>query len=104
MNIPIGILAGLFILNSLTSFLMFGWDKYRAIKQQFRVRERTLLLSGLPLGVLGTLLGMRTFRHKTQKRKFKRWVYLVTFANLLSLVALGWLAMQGLISLQLTLY
>ena len=53
MNIPIGILAGLTILNSLTSFLMFGWDKYRAIKQQFRVRERTLLLSGLPIGVLG---------------------------------------------------
>ncbi|MCF6229108.1 MAG: DUF1294 domain-containing protein, partial [Planctomycetes bacterium] len=68
------------------------------------VRERTLLLSGLPIGVLGMLLGMRTFRHKTQKRKFKLWVYAVTFANLLSLVLLGWLAMQGLITLQLTLY
>lgn len=104
MDIPIGILAGVFLLNNLVSFGLFGFDKYRAVKEQFRVRERSLLLSGLPLGVLGMLLGMRTFRHKTQKRKFKRWVYIVFIANLLSLGLLGWLAMQSLIRFQLTLY
>ncbi|MDC1142565.1 DUF1294 domain-containing protein [Planctomycetota bacterium] len=104
MEIPIGILAGVILLNCLVSFLMFGFDKYRAIKGKFRIRERTLLLSGIPFGLVGMLLGMRAFRHKTQKRKFKRWIPAVAFANLLSLAALGWLAMQSVITLQLTLY
>jgi len=59
----------LLIVNAVT-FLVFGIDKKRAKKEQWRVPERTLLLFALAGGSVGALAGMYTFRHKTRKIKF----------------------------------
>ena len=58
-------------LINLISFFFIGLDKMKAQLDHSRVRERTLWLFTLIGGSLGTLLGMRYFRHKTQKLSFQ---------------------------------
>ncbi len=45
-------------------------DKRRAVRCQWRVPERTLLLLGLFGGALGEFITMRLIRHKTKHMKF----------------------------------
>jgi uncharacterized membrane protein YsdA (DUF1294 family) len=58
-------------LASLWAFLLFGWDKWRAVRSGRRVSELHLVLAGALGGWLGGLLGMLAFRHKTAKLSFK---------------------------------
>lgn len=55
---------------NLCSFLMFGLDKRRAIKNKRRISEKTLILSAVLFGAIGACLGMYVFHHKTRKAKF----------------------------------
>lgn len=63
-------LAGLYLLINLVALVMYAYDKMMARKGDRRISERTLLLLAL-LGPFGALAGMRWFRHKTRKLKFK---------------------------------
>lgn len=58
------------VLINLLSFLLFGIDKYLAIKKKRRISEKTLILMMYIGGVIGSLLGMLFFHHKTKKIKF----------------------------------
>lgn len=58
-------------LTNFMSFCLFGIDKYKAIKNHYRISENTLLLSCLLFSAFGGLLGMFIFHHKTKKWKFK---------------------------------
>lgn len=74
---PWGLLAVWLAVINLVTFLVFGWDKWKAkYKEKHaaarRVPERTLFLLALLGGSLGALLGMRVWRHKTLHRSF-RW-------------------------------
>ncbi|MBX3458357.1 MAG: DUF1294 domain-containing protein [Planctomycetes bacterium] len=97
-------LCGLVLVANAVAFAAQGLDKRKAARGARRTPERTLLLLGLPLAAPGMLLGMRVFRHKTRKGSFVAKAALVTFANLLMLVALGWSATNGLVSIELVLY
>ncbi len=55
---------------SILSFLLMGIDKYKARREKWRISEKTLLLSALLGGSIGTLLGMLLFHHKTRKPRF----------------------------------
>lgn len=59
--------AGYLLIVNAVTFLVFGIDKKRAKKEQWRVPERTLLLLALAGGSVGALAGMYTFRHKNKK-------------------------------------
>ncbi len=63
-------LAGLYLLINLVAMLMYAYDKMMARKGDRRISEKTLLLIAL-LGPFGAMAGMRWFRHKTRKLKFK---------------------------------
>jgi uncharacterized membrane protein YsdA (DUF1294 family) len=63
------ILLYLILINAAGLVLMLI-DKRRAVKNLWRIPERTLLLLSLAGGCVGTLLGMRLFRHKTKKPAF----------------------------------
>ena len=59
----------LFIIN-VSTFILYGIDKKKAIKHKFRISENTLIFSAFIGGSLGALLGMQFFRHKTKHPKF----------------------------------
>jgi len=63
------VVVALAVLNAI-SFAMFGLDKRRARRGQWRISERALLASALISGTLGAWMGMRAFDHKTRKRAF----------------------------------
>lgn len=64
------IIIFLLLINLLT-YSLFYIDKKRAIKNQFRISEKTLLTFSVLGGGLGAWIGMKQFRHKTQKVTFK---------------------------------
>jgi len=55
---------------NLLAFLVYGIDKRKARKGQFRIPEKYLLLVASLGGATGAFMGMRLFRHKTKKSKF----------------------------------
>ena len=52
-------------------FGIFGYDKWCAVHRQWRVPEKTLIAAALLGGSVGAYAGMKVFRHKTRKAKFK---------------------------------
>lgn len=58
------------IINLLT-ILFYGWDKYCAMRQSWRVPEMTLLLLAAVGGSVGAWVAMQLFHHKTQHWKFR---------------------------------
>ena len=56
-------------------------DKIKSIKGWYRISERVLLVLSLLGGCFGMFVGMKLFRHKTKKNKFKL-VYLFCFLYL----------------------
>ena len=57
-------------LMSLITFITFGVDKRRAVRHQYRISEKALLVISVIGGGVGGWLGMKMFHHKTQKPKF----------------------------------
>lgn len=54
---------------NLCVFLLYGIDKRRAVRQEWRISEKTLLLAAAA-GVFGAMAGIWGIRHKTKKPKF----------------------------------
>ncbi len=52
------------------SFVMFYLDKRKAIKDKWRIKEKTLHIVSFLGGSLGSILAMNLFHHKTKKLKF----------------------------------
>ncbi|PKM94281.1 MAG: DUF1294 domain-containing protein [Firmicutes bacterium HGW-Firmicutes-1] len=63
------IITYLYIFINVLAFIAFGIDKLKAIRHQWRIPEKTLLLLSL-VGPTGSLLSMLLFRHKIKKLKF----------------------------------
>ena len=81
------LLIGYLVVVNLVAFVLFGIDKSRARSGQWRIPERTLLLSALVGGFAGAWLGMALFRHKTSKRSFQAKMVAVTAIDVLIAVA-----------------
>lgn len=64
-----GLIIYLVAIN-IISFVVYGMDKRAAIKEQWRVPEKTLLFLAAIGGSVGAALGMKIFHHKTKKIKF----------------------------------
>ena len=60
------------IFMNLLGLVIMGSDKYRAKKNRYRIPEKTLFLTSLLGGSVGTLAGMYLFRHKT-----RHWYFVV---------------------------
>lgn len=67
----IGLLWGVWAAINVLVFALYGVDKRRAIRGEWRIPERTLLTGTWLLGGVGAWLAMRTFRHKTKHRVFQ---------------------------------
>lgn len=66
----IAIIIYLAVINTLTFFL-YGIDKWKSKRAKWRISEAALIWLALFGGSLGAWLGMKTWHHKTQHRKFK---------------------------------
>ena len=71
------------------TFILFGFDKRRALVHKWRIPERTLLCFSL-FGGIGGLLGMLFFHHKTRKWRFKILVPLFAFVDATVIAFLLW--------------
>ena len=58
------------IVINIIGFLAMWLDKRKAQKGRWRIQEKTLFMITLLGGGVGTITGMYTFRHKTQKMGF----------------------------------
>ena len=80
------------VLINLTAFALFGIDKKRAKKKQWRIPEKMLFLSAILGGSIGALLGMQLFRHKTKHWYFR---YGIPFILLLQAALMVFLLRRG---------
>ena len=55
---------------NVAAFLVFGIDKWKAVKGRWRIPEKTLLLFAAAGGSPGALAGMFVFHHKIRKPLF----------------------------------
>ena len=66
----------LFAIN-IVSFFLYGIDKYKAKKGQWRIPEATLLMIAVIGGSIGAWVGMRLWHHKTMHKKFNYGIPLI---------------------------
>ncbi len=57
---------------SLITYFLYAFDKYKASKNQWRIKEKTLLIASFLFGSIGGLMGLYIARHKT-----KHWYFVV---------------------------
>lgn len=63
-------LSAYIIIVNISAFFLYGIDKKKASKKQWRITENTLLLCAAAGGSIGAWLGMKLFHHKTRHPKF----------------------------------
>jgi len=85
---PRGLALYLLAINVLT-FAAFAVDKRRAIRRQWRVSERSLLMMAAGGGWVGALLGQFILRHKTRKEPFRTQLYCIIAMEAAALVAVA---------------
>lgn len=64
------LLEGYLVSVNLLTFVLYGQDKRRARRGQWRISERLLLECAFAGGGVGAGLGMLLFRHKIRHMKF----------------------------------
>lgn len=52
-------------------FTVYALDKYKAVKNKWRISEKTLLILAFLMGGIGAYLAFGLLRHKTKHLKFK---------------------------------
>lgn len=70
------------VVINLVSFMMFGIDKYKARRGQWRISEATLLAVAAIGGSLGARMGMKVWHHKTLHSKFRYGVPIMLLAHI----------------------
>lgn len=74
---------------NVVTFLLMGIDKYKAIHNQWRISEQTLLTAAFAMGGFGSMAGSLVFRHKTKTWKFRLLLPIALLFNL-SVIFLVW--------------
>lgn len=83
--------ATLLLVFSCLCFAMYGYDKWRAKREGWRVPEKTLQWLALLGGWPGAWLGQQVFRHKTRKRVFQAVFWCIVAVHLLGMLSWLWL-------------
>ena len=83
------------VVFSVVAFAAMGWDKRRAKRAQRRLREQDLHFFEFLGGWPGSLIGQRTFRHKTRKLQYQVAFWIVVTLHLALLTYLGLMWWRG---------
>ena len=65
------ILSYYLLFINVLAFILYGVDKRRAIRNEYRIREGVLLWMARLGGGIGSWLGIKAFRHKTKHTSFR---------------------------------
>ena len=80
--------ALIYLVMSLATFMVYGFDKAAARADRWRTSEDTLHLLSLAGGWPGALLAQQWMRHKTSKDSFRRIYWVTVCMNMSGFVAL----------------
>ena len=87
------IVVSYIIIINLLAFVLYGIDKKRSIRNEFRIRESVLLWIARLGGAFGSWLGIKLFRHKTKHTKFRivvpLWMVIWMVAIVLAVIKIG---------------
>ena len=75
-----------FIIINIFGFFIMWLDKRRAKKGSWRIPEKTLFIITALGGGIGTIAGMYTFRHKTQKIQFVIGFPFITILEIITII------------------
>ena len=75
-----------FIIINIIGFLIMFIDKQKAKKGKWRIPEKTLFIITALGGGIGTISGMYTFRHKTQKVAFVVGLPAITILEIICII------------------
>ena len=75
-----------FVLINLFGFFIMWLDKRKAKKGRWRIPENTLFMITALGGGIGTIAGMYTFRHKTQKLNFVIGFPFITILEIITII------------------
>ena len=75
-----------FIIINIIGFLAMYIDKQKAKKGKWRIPEKTLFIITALGGGIGTIAGMYTFRHKTQKAAFVVGFPVITILEIICII------------------
>lgn len=67
---PIIVLVIYLAIVNLLGFALMGIDKAKAKKNRWRIPEKTLFFVAIIGGSIGSIAGMKVFRHKTKHNSF----------------------------------
>ena len=81
-------IAAAAVFLNVASFAAFAWDKRCAVRQSWRVPERTLLTLALFGGSIGAVCGQLLLRHKTRKEPFRTILRLIVGMQTVVLIVL----------------
>ncbi len=88
-------IAYLVIINAVSFFLMLA-DKEKAKRGAWRIPEKTLLGAAILGGSIGSIAGMKLFRHKTLHAKFYLGLPLILAGQIiLAVCAVVWVYQRG---------
>ena len=71
---------------NLIAFITTFCDKRKAIKNSWRISEKTLFIMAAIGGSIGLYIGMHTFRHKTKKLIFSMGIPFIIILQLIAIV------------------
>lgn len=86
-HMPLWVLLA-YIGMSSVCFLVYAFDKSAALKEEWRIKESTLLMLGLLGGWPGAIIAQHYFRHKTKKDSFIIAFWITVFINITVFVIL----------------
>lgn len=78
-----------FVVINIIGFLIMFIDKRKAKKGAWRIPEKTIFIITALGGGIGTIAGMYTFRHKTQKLQFVIGLPFITILEII--LAIYWI-------------
>ncbi|MDQ7090515.1 MAG: DUF1294 domain-containing protein [Methylococcales bacterium] len=89
-----------YLILSLITFLIYGWDKSAAQKNNWRISENNLHLLALIGGWPGALIAQKFFRHKSKKQPFRKIFWLTVGINIC--IFMGFLSSLNEVKIMIT--
>ena len=74
------------VIINIIGFLAMWIDKRKAQRHAWRIPEKTLMFLAVLGGGIGTIAGMYTFRHKTQKIAFVIGMPLILVVEIITII------------------